>query len=183
MSSVNYQYALLHEVLLCWMFQSLLPLANTPILDYTLEFLVSTGVQEIFVFCCHLADQVRTHLRFVWREREREGERDRETLIDYLLFYVWLENISFIWRRQHTLWRTGKFSPWPLSRKGFSSCNTCCDMVPWFCSVIQRTAQFSHLLRQARVTEDPERVFIVKHLIVKSMFAHVFKPYLVSVLC
>nr|XP_022323176.1 translation initiation factor eIF-2B subunit epsilon-like [Crassostrea virginica] len=43
--------------------KSLLPLANTPILDYTLEFLVSAGVQEIFVFCCHLADQVRTHLR------------------------------------------------------------------------------------------------------------------------
>ncbi|XP_062611312.1 translation initiation factor eIF-2B subunit epsilon-like [Saccostrea cucullata] len=43
--------------------KSLLPVANLPILDYTLEFLVSAGVQEIYVFCCHLADQIRTHLR------------------------------------------------------------------------------------------------------------------------
>nr|XP_034300396.1 translation initiation factor eIF-2B subunit epsilon isoform X2 [Crassostrea gigas] len=43
--------------------KSLLPLANIPILDYTLEFLVTAGVQEIFVFCCHLADQIRTHIR------------------------------------------------------------------------------------------------------------------------
>lgn len=45
--------------------QSLLPLANIPVLDYTLEFLVTAGVQEIFVFCCHLADQIRTHIRYV----------------------------------------------------------------------------------------------------------------------
>ncbi|PVD35029.1 hypothetical protein C0Q70_06310 [Pomacea canaliculata] len=31
-------------------------------LDYTLEFLASSGVQEVFVFCCHLADQIRTHI-------------------------------------------------------------------------------------------------------------------------
>nr|KAG5687579.1 hypothetical protein BaRGS_009976 [Batillaria attramentaria] len=43
--------------------QSLLPLVNVPMLDYTLDFLASAGVQETFVFCCHLADQIRTHIR------------------------------------------------------------------------------------------------------------------------
>ncbi|KAJ8297595.1 hypothetical protein KUTeg_024126 [Tegillarca granosa] len=41
----------------------LLPVANIPMLDYTLEFLSSSGVQEIFVFCSHLSDQIRTHIR------------------------------------------------------------------------------------------------------------------------
>ncbi|KAK7465222.1 hypothetical protein BaRGS_00037592, partial [Batillaria attramentaria] len=43
--------------------RSLLPLVNVPMLDYTLDFLASAGVQETFVFCCHLADQIRTHIR------------------------------------------------------------------------------------------------------------------------
>jgi len=45
------------------LFQALLPIANVPMLDYTLEFLISAGVQEIFVFCSHLGDQIRTHIR------------------------------------------------------------------------------------------------------------------------
>jgi hypothetical protein len=32
-------------------------------------------------------------------------------LIDYLLFYVLLKNISLIWRRHHCLWRAAKFRP------------------------------------------------------------------------
>lgn len=41
----------------------LLPVANGTLLDYTLEFLCSGGVQETFIFCCHHADQVKEHLR------------------------------------------------------------------------------------------------------------------------
>jgi hypothetical protein len=33
-------------------------------------------------------------------------------LIDYLLFYVPLKNISLIWRRHHCRWRAAKF--WPM---------------------------------------------------------------------
>ena len=44
--------------------QALLPLVNVPLLDYTIEFLVEAGVQEIFVFCCAHADQIKRHLRF-----------------------------------------------------------------------------------------------------------------------
>ena len=112
--------------------------------------------------------------------RERGGgERDRETSINYLLFYVRLENISFIWRRQHTLWRTGKFSPWPLSRKGIFIWN----WNIWY----QREREIIVKLH-GETSDIRERVFIVKlhgetSDIVKSMFAHVFKPYLVSVLC
>ncbi|XP_071088301.1 translation initiation factor eIF2B subunit epsilon-like isoform X1 [Haliotis cracherodii] len=43
--------------------RTLLPLVNVPLLDYTLEFLYAAGVQEVFVFCCHLADQIRTHIK------------------------------------------------------------------------------------------------------------------------
>ena len=45
--------------------QVLLPLVNVPLLDYTIEFLVEAGVQEIFVFCSAHADQVKKHIRFV----------------------------------------------------------------------------------------------------------------------
>uniref|UniRef100_A0A8C7B7V3 Translation initiation factor eIF2B subunit epsilon n=1 Tax=Neovison vison TaxID=452646 RepID=A0A8C7B7V3_NEOVI len=40
----------------------LLPLANVALLDYTLEFLTATGVQETFVFCCWKAAQIKEHL-------------------------------------------------------------------------------------------------------------------------
>ncbi|KAK7096734.1 translation initiation factor eIF2B subunit epsilon-like [Littorina saxatilis] len=43
--------------------RALLPLVNVPMLDYTLDYLASEGVQETLVFCCHHADQIRAHLR------------------------------------------------------------------------------------------------------------------------
>ncbi|KAL6080494.1 eIF-2B GDP-GTP exchange factor subunit epsilon [Balamuthia mandrillaris] len=42
--------------------RSLLPLVNLPTLDYTLEFLVSAGVQEIIVFCCWKAALIQNYL-------------------------------------------------------------------------------------------------------------------------
>merc|ERR1711884_211153 len=43
--------------------RALLPLANTALLDYTLEFLCSSGIQQIIVFCCIHADQIKAHLK------------------------------------------------------------------------------------------------------------------------
>jgi translation initiation factor eIF-2B subunit epsilon len=43
----------------------LLPLVNIPMIDYTLEFLVAGGVQEIFVFCCAHAAQISEYLKQV----------------------------------------------------------------------------------------------------------------------
>jgi len=40
----------------------LLPLLNTTLLDYALEFLIGGGVQELFVFCSAHADKVRKHV-------------------------------------------------------------------------------------------------------------------------
>nr|XP_045005934.1 translation initiation factor eIF-2B subunit epsilon isoform X2 [Jaculus jaculus] len=40
----------------------LLPLANVALIDYTLEFLTATGVQETFVFCCWKAAEIKEHL-------------------------------------------------------------------------------------------------------------------------
>jgi len=37
----------------------LLPIANTTLLDYTLEFLATNNVREVFVLCCVFAEQVR----------------------------------------------------------------------------------------------------------------------------
>ncbi|GAM26644.1 hypothetical protein SAMD00019534_098190 [Acytostelium subglobosum LB1] len=42
--------------------RTLLPLVNIPLLDYTLELLASSGVQEIYVLCCAHADQIKTYL-------------------------------------------------------------------------------------------------------------------------
>jgi len=41
----------------------LLPLVNIPMIDYTLEFLASGGVEEIFVLCCAHAQQVKEYLQ------------------------------------------------------------------------------------------------------------------------
>ncbi|KAG7456943.1 hypothetical protein MATL_G00241280 [Megalops atlanticus] len=42
--------------------RALLPLANVAMIDYTLEFLTSTGVQETFVFCCWMSNKIKEHL-------------------------------------------------------------------------------------------------------------------------
>lgn len=42
--------------------RALLPVVNTPMIDYVLNFLEVKGVQQTFVFCCHHADQIRAHL-------------------------------------------------------------------------------------------------------------------------
>uniref|UniRef100_A0A671RGG5 Translation initiation factor eIF2B subunit epsilon n=1 Tax=Sinocyclocheilus anshuiensis TaxID=1608454 RepID=A0A671RGG5_9TELE len=43
--------------------RALLPLANVSMIDYTLEFLTSTGVQETFVFCCWMSSKIKEHLQ------------------------------------------------------------------------------------------------------------------------
>ncbi|KAL8938552.1 MAG: hypothetical protein Q9216_003838 [Gyalolechia sp. 2 TL-2023] len=40
----------------------LLPLANTPLIEYTLEFLAHAGVQDIFVYCGSHTEQVEEHI-------------------------------------------------------------------------------------------------------------------------
>ena len=50
--------------------RALLPLVNRPLIDYTVEFLAVSGVQEIFVFCCAHADMIREHLeKSRWMKR------------------------------------------------------------------------------------------------------------------
>ena len=40
----------------------LLPLVNAPLIEYTLEWLAMNRVEEVLVFCCAHADQVKRHL-------------------------------------------------------------------------------------------------------------------------
>ncbi|KAI0216258.1 Translation initiation factor eIF-2B subunit epsilon [Lamellibrachia satsuma] len=42
--------------------RALLPLANLPLIDYTLEFLWASGIQSIIVFCSSHADQIKAHI-------------------------------------------------------------------------------------------------------------------------
>lgn len=42
--------------------RALLPLVNRRLIDYTVEFLAFSGVQEIFVFCCAHSGQIKEHL-------------------------------------------------------------------------------------------------------------------------
>ncbi|CAN6668782.1 translation initiation factor eIF2B subunit epsilon [Trichomonascus vanleenenianus] len=41
----------------------LLPLANTPLIEYTLEFLATTGVDEVYVMCCAHADMIEEYIK------------------------------------------------------------------------------------------------------------------------
>ncbi len=42
--------------------RALLPLVNRCLIDYTVEFLAFSGIQEIFVFCCAHSNQIKEHL-------------------------------------------------------------------------------------------------------------------------
>lgn len=42
--------------------RALLPLVNVPMLDYTLDYLASQGVQETFIFCSHRSADIRQHI-------------------------------------------------------------------------------------------------------------------------
>ena len=41
----------------------LLPLANTPLIEYTLEFLANAGVEEVFLYCGNHTEQVETYIQ------------------------------------------------------------------------------------------------------------------------
>ena len=44
--------------------QCLLPLANTPLIEYTLEFLASAGVEEVILYCGNHTDQLEEYLKY-----------------------------------------------------------------------------------------------------------------------
>ena len=76
-------------------------------------------------------------------------------LIDYLLFYVPLKNISLIWRRHHYRWRAAKFRPM-LGAQGLWAGRDLYRATPavtqdlGFSGLIRRTSLFSRLLRHTR---------------------------------
>jgi len=57
----------------------LMPVANVPLIEYTLEFLAGGGVQEVFIFCCAHAAEVERYIR------ESELERRLATLKVHVL--------------------------------------------------------------------------------------------------
>ena len=45
--------------------QCLLPLANTALLDHTLEFLVNAGIEEVFLYVSADDESIEKHLEYV----------------------------------------------------------------------------------------------------------------------
>ncbi|XP_003382407.1 PREDICTED: translation initiation factor eIF-2B subunit epsilon-like [Amphimedon queenslandica] len=41
--------------------RALLPLVNRPLIDYTVEFLAVSGIEEVFIYCCAHADAIKKH--------------------------------------------------------------------------------------------------------------------------
>ncbi|XP_057659879.1 translation initiation factor eIF-2B subunit epsilon [Diorhabda carinulata] len=41
---------------------ALLPVLNKPLIDYTLEFLCLGGIEEVFLFCCSHAEEIKQHI-------------------------------------------------------------------------------------------------------------------------
>lgn len=52
--------------------QCLLPLANTPLIEYTFEFLANAGVEEVFLYGGAHSDQLEKYIKYV-REGTRRG--------------------------------------------------------------------------------------------------------------
>lgn len=42
----------------------LLPLANVPLIEYTLEYLASNRVEQVFVYCSAHTDQIEAYLQY-----------------------------------------------------------------------------------------------------------------------
>lgn len=40
-------------------------LVNTPLIDYALEALNRSGVEEVFVFCSTFMEQIKRHIQYV----------------------------------------------------------------------------------------------------------------------
>lgn len=43
----------------------LLPLANTPLIEYTFEFLTNAGVEEVFLYGGAHSDQLEKYIKYV----------------------------------------------------------------------------------------------------------------------
>jgi hypothetical protein len=104
----------------------------------------------IFVKCEARLFRVTPH-HFILRDRKPMVD----WMIDYLLFYVPLKNISLIWRRHHYWWRAAKFRPM-LGAQGLWAGRDLYRATPTvtrdlgFFGLIRRTALFGRLLRHTR---------------------------------
>lgn len=46
-----------------------MPLANTPLIEYTLEFLASAGVEQIFIYCGAHTYQLEEYIKYLFCTR------------------------------------------------------------------------------------------------------------------
>ncbi|XP_057313483.1 translation initiation factor eIF-2B subunit epsilon-like [Hydractinia symbiolongicarpus] len=51
--------------------RALLPLGNKRIIDYTIQYLLDQGIQEIIVFCCSLGEKIREYINQKWVEKSK----------------------------------------------------------------------------------------------------------------
>ena len=55
--------------------RALLPLCNIPLIDYTLEFLQSAGIKDIYVYCCSHSQQISEHIQ----KYETQNQKNKQT--------------------------------------------------------------------------------------------------------
>jgi hypothetical protein len=82
-------------------------------------------------------------------------QRSVDRSINYLLFYVPLENLSLIWRRHHCRWRAAKFRsvlgvPSHWTERGLHRATPDVTQSLVISGLTRRTTLFSRLLRHAR---------------------------------
>lgn len=46
--------------------RALIPLGNSPLIDYTIQYLLEQSVHEIIIFCCSHGEKIREHVRTRW---------------------------------------------------------------------------------------------------------------------
>lgn len=58
-----YFWVLQCVIIVKFFFQCLIPLANCPLLEYTLNCLASGGVNEVILFCSAFVDQIKSFVK------------------------------------------------------------------------------------------------------------------------
>jgi hypothetical protein len=118
-------------------------------------FLIHRSSLQIMPFTGS-GSRVHSDWRWVWLVDTGDAYSSRASImIDCILFYVPLKNISLVWRRHHCRWRDAKFSA-ILGAQGLWAGRDLYRATPavtrdlGFSGLIRRTALFSRLLRHTR---------------------------------
>ena len=81
--------------------RALLPLCNIPLIDYTLEFLQSAGIKDIYVYCCSHSQQISEHIQKYETQNQKKNKRlllFQKNLIVFSVSVCLIKFMENIWR-------------------------------------------------------------------------------------